>query len=226
MVGLVLRSKIGLLTIGQSPREDIIPEIMPFLSPHIEIEETGLLDDLNLEEIVNLKPKTAETLLVTRLNDESQVQLSEKKISKLLPRVIDLMQIKTNVKAVGILCTHDFPKTNISCPVINPFDYLRFLVNSVLEVRNLGVVVPSKDQIEMAEKKWETEKVVIEVKSPYNKGKSWRRIVQHFAQEKVEAIVLDCIGYKITDKLEMQNLIPVPILLPRLILVFAINQLF
>jgi protein AroM len=226
MVWLMLKSKIGLLTIGQSPREDILPEIMPFLSPHIEIVETGLLDDLSLEEIFNLKPETTETLLVTRLKDGRQVQLSEEKISKLLPKAIHLMITEKNVKAVGILCTHEFPKTNFSCPIIYPFDYLKFLVNSVLEVKNLGVVVPSNDQIKMAENKWETEKVVVEAKSPYNEDKSWRELVQHFAQEKVEAVILDCIGYRITDKLEMQNLIHVPVLLPRLVLVFAINQLF
>jgi protein AroM len=222
----MLKLKIGLLTIGQSPREDILPELIPLLSPHIEIVETGLLDDLSLEEIVNLKPETTETLLVTRLKDGSIVHLSEEKICKLLPGAIHLMITETNVKAVGILCTHNFPKTNFSCPIIYPFDYLKFLVNSVLEVRSLGVVVPSNDQIEMAKNRWETEKIVVEAKSPYNESKSLRRIVQRFTQEKVEAIILDCIGYRITDKLEMQNLIPIPILLPRIILVFAINQLF
>ncbi|MFX0181870.1 MAG: AroM family protein [Candidatus Hodarchaeota archaeon] len=222
----MLKSKIGLLTIGQSPREDILPELIPLLSPNIEIVEVGLLDGLSFEKILELKPEITESQLVTRLNDGSQVQLSEEKISKLLPRTIHLMLTEKNVKAIGILCTHNFPKSNFSCPIIYPFDYLKFLVNNVLEIRNLGVVIPSYDQIGMTENKWGTEKIVVEAKSPYNESKSWRRVIQHFVQEKVEAIVLDCIGYKITDKLEMQNLISVPILLPSVVLVFAINQLF
>ncbi|MFX0206393.1 MAG: AroM family protein [Candidatus Hodarchaeota archaeon] len=222
----MLKSKIGFLTIGQSPREDILPELIPLLSPHLEIVEVGLLDGLNFENIIDLIPETTESQLVTRLNDGSQVQLSEGKICKLLPRAIHRMITERKVNAVGMLCTHNFPKSNFSCPVIYPFDYLKFLVNSILKINNLGVIVPSNDQIEMTENKWKTEKIVVEAKSPYNKSNSWRRIIQPFIQEKVEAIVLDCIGYKIMDKQTIQNLIPVPVLLPSLILVFAINQLF
>ncbi|MFX0052928.1 MAG: AroM family protein [Candidatus Hermodarchaeota archaeon] len=222
----MLKSKIGLLTIGQSPREDILPELLPFLSPHLETVEVGLLDGLNFENINDLKPETTESQLITRLNDGSQVQLSERKICKLLPRAIHRMITERKVNAVGILCTHNFPKSDFSCPIIYPFDYLKFLVNFVLKIKNLGVIIPSNDQIEMTENKWETEKIIVEAKSPYNKSNSWRRIIQPLVQEKVEAIVLDCIGYKIRDKQTIQNLIPVPILLPSAILVFTINQLF
>ncbi|MFX0171582.1 MAG: AroM family protein [Candidatus Hodarchaeota archaeon] len=222
----MLKSKIGLLTIGQSPREDILPELIPLLNPQLEIAEVGLLDGLNFEEIEELKPETTESQLISRLNDGSQVKLSEVKICKLLPSTIHRMITEKKVNAVGILCTHNFPKSDFSYPIIYPIDYLKFLVNFILKITNLGVVVPSNDQIEMTANKWETEKIVVKAKSPYSKSKSWRRIIQLFVQEKVEAIVLDCIGYKIMDKQEIQNLIPVPILLPSLILVFAINQLF
>jgi protein AroM len=222
----MLKLKIGLLTIGQSPREDILPELIPFLSPHLEIVEVGLLDGLNFEEIEDLKPEITESQLVSRLNDGNQVQLSEGKICKLLPSTIHRMVTERKVNAVGILCTHNFLKSDFSCPIIYPFDYLKFLVNFILKIKNLGVIIPSNDQIKMTENKWEAEKIVVEAKSPYNKSNSWRRIIQPFVKEKVEAIVLDCIGYKIMDKQTIQKLIPVPVLLPSLILVFAINQLF
>jgi len=76
--------KVGLLTIGQSPREDVVPEMSPFFLPNIKILEKGLLDDLSPEEIRRLKPKTGETPLVTRLRKGGSIQLSEKKISALL----------------------------------------------------------------------------------------------------------------------------------------------
>ncbi len=100
--------KVGLLTIGQSPREDVVPEMNPFFLPQIQILEKGLLDDLNLEEIRRLKPKTGEIPLVTRLRKGGSVQLSEKKISSLLPEAIDSMKTKMKVKAVGVLCIYDF----------------------------------------------------------------------------------------------------------------------
>lgn len=217
--------KVGLLTIGQSPREDIVSEIKPLLNPRIEILERGLLDDLNLEEIQRMKPDSGETLLVTRLKEGSQVELSEMKISSMLPRAIDSMQKEMKINAVGVLCTHDFSEKKFSVPVIFPFDYLEFLSSRVLSVKNLGVVVPLESQVEMTKKKWQNS--VVEAKSPYSAGgEQWETIAKKFITKKVDTVILDCIGYKIKDKLEIQSFFSVPILLPRVILVHAINQLF
>lgn len=150
--------KVGLLTIGQSPREDVVPEIKPFFLPRIKILEKGLLDNLSAKEIERLKPKTRETPLVTRMRKGSQIQLSEKKITSLIPEAIDSMKTKMKVRAVGVLCTHDFPKTKFSLSVIFPFDYLKFLINRILRVRSLGVVVPLENQVEMVKKKVEKRK--------------------------------------------------------------------
>lgn len=219
-------AKIGLLTIGQSPREDIMTEIRPLFSPHIEILEAGLLDNLSSEEIRKLQPERGETSLVSRLREGSQVELSEKKMRILLPEIIESMKTKMDVNAVGILCTHDFPKTKFSFPVIFPFDSLNFLTRQILKVEILGAVVPLEDQVEMTKKKWEKVKVSVEVKSPYAEGKGWEEIARSFIKEKIDAVVLDCIGYTIKDMQEIQNLLSAPVLLPRIILALTINQLF
>ncbi len=216
--------KVGLLTIGQSPREDVVPEMNPFLLPQIQILEKGLLDDLNPEEIRRLKPKTGEKPIVTRLRKGSSVQLSEKKISSLLPEAIDSMKTKMKVKVVGVLCTHDFQKTEFPPSVIFPFNSLKFLITRIIDVKCLGVVAPLEGQIDAAKKKWKKDKVIVEVKSPYTRGKSWEEIAQNFSRKKVEIVILDCIGYKIKDKKALQKLLSVPVLLPRVVLAFAIDQ--
>jgi protein AroM len=216
--------KVGLLTIGQSPREDVVPEMKPFFFPHIKILEKGLLDNLSPEEIRRLKPKSGETPLVTRLRKGGAVQLSEKEISSLLPQAIDSMKTKMKVKAVGVLCTHDFHKTQFPPSVIFPFSSLRFLINRIIQVKCLGVVVPLESQIDEAKKKWKKDKVVVEAKSPYSRGKTWKEIAQIFSQEKVDVVILDCIGYKIKDRRAIQKLLSVPVLLPRVVLAFAIDQ--
>ena len=216
--------KVGLLTIGQSPREDVVPEMNPFFLPNIKILEKGLLDNLNPEEIRRLKPKTGEIPLVTRLRKGGSVQLSEKTISSLLPEAIDSMKTKMKVQVVGVLCTHNFQKTGFPPWIIFPFNSLKFLITRIINVKCLGVVVPLEGQIDVAKKKWKKDKVIVEVKSPYARGKSWKEIAQNFSQEKVEIVILDCIGYKIKDKRAIQKLLSVPVLLPRVILAFAIDQ--
>ena len=216
--------KVGLLTIGQSPREDVVPEMNPFFLPQIRILEKGLLDNLNLEEIRRLKPETGETPLVTRLRKGGSVQLSEKKISSLLPEVIDSMKTKMKVKVVGVLCTHDFQKTEFHPWIIFPFNSLKFLINRIINVKCLGVVVPLEGQIDTAKKKWKKDKVIVEAKYSPVRGKSWKEIAQNFSRKKVEVVILDCIGYKIKDKRALQRLLSVPVLLPRVVLAFAIDQ--
>lgn len=217
--------RVGLFTIGQSPRLDIVPEIIPILLPHIEIVEEGLLDGLPQEEINLLKPEFGEIPLVTRLKDGSQVQLSEKKINSLLHEAIDNMRTKKDVRAVGVLCTHDFHETRFSFPVIFPHHYLNFIITQTFLIHNLGIVIPLENQIEMAKKKWDAEKASTEVKPPYSEGKGWEEIAQSFLQENVEAVILDSIGYTIQDKKQLQNMLPSPILLPRTVLAHAINQI-
>ena len=48
--------KIGLLTIGQSPRVDMTPEMAPLLGDDCEFIEAGAIDDLSLEEIEAFAP--------------------------------------------------------------------------------------------------------------------------------------------------------------------------
>jgi protein AroM len=218
--------KVGFLTIGQSPREDVISEIRPLLLPQIEIYEEGLLDDLPPEEIDLLKPEFGEIPLITRLIDSSQVLLGEKKVSSLMHEALDNMKRKTDIRAAGVLCTHDFRLPRLSYPVIFPYDYIHFLITRVLRINSLGVVVPLEGQVEMGRKKWEVERAVADVMSPYEEGKGWEETAQKFAQEKVEAVVLDCMGFRVQNKQQLQNLLPGPILLPRAILAQAINQLF
>lgn len=218
--------RIGLLTIGQSPRDDLVPEIKPLFLPHIEVVEYGLLDELSSEEIKFLEPDAGEMPLATRLKDGSQAQLGEKKAIGLLHKAIDLMTKNMKVNAIGMLCTHEFSITKPLCPIVSPFHYLKFLIDEILEVRTLGVLVPLESQMERTKKRWEREKVIVEAKSPYVKGRTWKEVSKIFMREKVEAIILDCIGYKIDDRRKIQNFIPVPVLLPRTILAHAINQLF
>ena len=217
--------KIVLLTIGQSPRRDIIPEIRPLISPNVEIRERGLLDNLDFEEIQKLKPDKDEVPLVSILKNGETVHLGVKKIEALLEENIKEMQ-RENIKAIGLLCTHDFKEREYSIPVIFPSRIIRFFVEQILKINKLGIVIPLENQSDMAKEKFQCEKIFIQFKSPYEKEKTWEEIVYHFKKEEVEGIVLDCIGYKIKDLQEVKKMINVPILLPRLILVYSINFLF
>ena len=52
--------KIGAITVGQTPRTDLIPEIAPILGDSIEIIQMGGLDGLTKEEIQTMTPAPGE----------------------------------------------------------------------------------------------------------------------------------------------------------------------
>ena len=56
----ITMKKIGAITVGQSPRVDLIPEIQPILGDSVEIIQAGALDGLSKEEIAKFVPRPGE----------------------------------------------------------------------------------------------------------------------------------------------------------------------
>jgi protein AroM len=220
------QNRVGFLTIGQSPREDVMVETKGLLAANIEVVEYGLLDGLSVVRIDSLAPLGKERRLVSRLRDGRQVILGEGKIRELLPEAIEFMHREMNVGAVGVLCTHEFPEKEFSCPVIFPGEHMKSQIDKIADIQILGVVVPLENQIEMAEQKWGHIATFVVPKSPYGGAKTWEDIADALMDEKVDAVILDCIGYTLKDKDEIHTHIDVPILLPRTVLASAINRIF
>jgi len=59
---------IAAITIGQSPRDDVIAELVS-LVPGVRWVQAGALDGLDIEQIRALEPDPGDRPLVTRLRD-------------------------------------------------------------------------------------------------------------------------------------------------------------
>ena len=66
--------KIGTVTIGQAPRIDVIPGIVPILGSDVEIVESGALDGLSLSEIRQFSPQQGDYGSTDLFNDEHPLQ--------------------------------------------------------------------------------------------------------------------------------------------------------
>src|SRR3989442_11153264 len=75
-----LSSVVGLVTIGQSPRADVVPEMATLIGPGVDVREAGALDGLTRGEIDRLAPTGSDEILVTRLRDGSAVFLGQEEI--------------------------------------------------------------------------------------------------------------------------------------------------
>ncbi|MCR3923245.1 MAG: AroM family protein, partial [Firmicutes bacterium] len=68
-----MKRKIGAITVGQSPRDDVIPEMVPFLGDDVEVIQVGALDGMEYDEILELKPIKGDYVLVSKLRDGRSV---------------------------------------------------------------------------------------------------------------------------------------------------------
>src|SRR5258705_7069819 len=77
-------TKVGLITVGQAPRSDVVPDMAAILGGDVEIVEAGALHGLTREQIAPLAPEGDDEILFTRLADGSSFFLGK---SKVIPRI-------------------------------------------------------------------------------------------------------------------------------------------
>ncbi|OQW32776.1 MAG: hypothetical protein A4E19_05300 [Nitrospira sp. SG-bin1] len=212
--------KIGAVTIGQSPRDDIIPEIRDVLGPEVEILERGALDGLSLKEVNDFYPGPPDPILITRMKDGTEVKITKKNIVAKLKNCIFELEGK-GVEIAILLCTEDFPEIESKKILLRPDRVLQSMVKATLKEGKLGVIIPSPDQIQATKKKWHGTgfSVVVEAISPYTgTEKKIIEIANRFKKLKVDLIILDCIGFTRMTKAIFREITKKPVLLPRTVL--------
>ena len=212
--------KIGVVTIGQSPRDDIIPEIREVLGPEVEIVERGALDGLSLKEVNVFYQGEAGQTLITRMKDGTEVKITKKHIVPRLKNCILELEGK-GVEISILLCTEDFPEIESQKILLRPDRVLQSMVKAILKKGKLGVIIPSLDQIQATKKKWDSTgfSVVVRAISPYTgTEKEIIEIANKFKNLKVDLIILDCIGFNRMTKAVFRDVTKKPVLLPRTII--------
>ena len=209
--------KIGAITIGQSPRDDIIRDIRPQLGEQIDLLQAGGLDGLSREEIEAFAPQPGDYVLITKLRDGSSVTFAERYILPRLQACIDKLE-EEGVQMILFLCTGEFPTVFHSrVPLIFPCKILNGLVPALAGREKIAVVAPTLEQIAQTEQKWAAyvQEVIVLPASPYGPPEELERAAQQIAALDVDLVVMDCIGYTVTMKEKVRQISGKPVLLAR-----------
>jgi len=218
--------KLGIITIGQSPRVDVLPDFIAALGYEPKIEQRGLLDDLAGKAIASLAPAGAlDETLVTRLRDGTEVKLSEKRVVEMLPQAVAYLE-RTGVDLIALFCTGEFPQVSSRVPVLYPSAIVGSVVAAIFSSmkgrdRRLCVVSPAKEQHDMLAKKWHGAgcALAFETLSPYTGGPAEvAQCAERVAMLQCDMIVLDCIGYTEKIRSAFASAAGVPVILPRALL--------
>jgi protein AroM len=218
--------KIGILTIGQSPRPDVIGEFLRVLGRDYEIIERGALDDYSVEELRSRKVASGERILVTKLRDGEEIKVSHDLVISNLQKGIDYLERK-KIDLTLLLCTGKFPEFKSKHLVVQPSEIVRGTVTASLRSGKLAVVVPAREQIP----KTKTEVFGIDVDvyydtaSPYGSKTELREMAIRISKENVDLVFLDCMGFTHEMKQMVRDVTGKPVILSNALVARVLQEI-
>ncbi|WP_350274309.1 AroM family protein [Kribbella sp. HUAS MG21] len=190
-------SVLGVVTIGQSPRSDMVPEMIQWLPPSVEVRERGALDDLSTAEIAALAPEAGDETLTTRLRDGSSVVIGRAGILPRLQAAIDVLE-DGGADVVLIVCTGEFPAFRHRRPLLLAGPLLTAGLSALAGDSLVGVICPLAEQEQQSYEKFEhlEQKIKVAWATPYQPGTTeLTAAARQLADEGAQLLVLDCMGY-------------------------------
>jgi len=140
--------RVAFVTIGQSPRTDVLPEILAETRTHILPTERGILDDLSLPQIRALSPDKGDERLVSRLRNGTEVILAKPAIEARLRDEFSRLDTK-GFDLIVLLCTGHFGTFDLKTPFLEPQHAVdHFVQGLTYGVRRLGVLLPNEKQVD------------------------------------------------------------------------------
>ena len=219
--------KIGAITIGQSPRDDVVGDILPILGEEVTLLQAGGLDGLSREEIQGFAPGPSDYVLISRLRDGSSVVFAERYILPRLQRCIETLEDQ-GAQLILFLCTGDFPPVfHSKVPLIFPCKVLNGLVPALASRGKIAVVTPTQQQVAQSEKKWReyvAEMTAIPA-SPYGPPEKLEQAARQAVELDVDLVVMDCIGYTVEMKEHFQAVSGKPVVLSRTLAARVVMEL-
>jgi len=214
--------RIATVTVGQSPRNDILPEIRQTIGDGVDITEVGVLDNLTEDEIAAMAPVGNEPRLCTRLRDGREVVTSKAKTAIKLNAVLEQLAAG-DFDDIVLLCTGYFEDVHCSKPLIES----QRLVDSYLAAisfgnRKIGVMVPLAEQTEESKQHADYESSAVAFASPYS-GDRLREAGQQLAD--MDLIVMHCMGYTNAMRRTVMEASGKPVVLARNVIAYGIKQL-
>lgn len=191
-----MKKKLGTITVGQSPRNDVIPEMMEFLGD-VDILQAGALDGLSYNEILNLDVKDDDYILVSILRDGRSVKFAERHILHRLQGCIEKLE-NDGADAILFICTGVFPDVFKSTkPLLYPQKIIHCVIPHLIGNGKLAVVVPHEDQVNQSINKWQEVGMDVDVVSgsPYSKTDEISDVIAKLNKSDAQVVMMDCIGY-------------------------------
>jgi hypothetical protein len=189
---------LAAVTIGQSPRPDLLEPLRVRLPGDVMVIEVGALDALTVDD---LPRGPAASPLTTRMRDGRPVTVNEGFLAPLVQAAVLAVEAR-GATVTLLLCAGVFPDVRARGRLIRPFE-AAVLALRRLGARRIGVVVPISSQEASAERKWRAARFEPAIRvGPPSMAEGWSGI---------DAVVLDFVGHPggVVDALREGLAVPV-----------------
>lgn len=186
--------KIGTITLGQSPRTDLVPELSARLGPRYQLVECGALDGFSLENIP--VPQAGDAVLVSRLQNGSEAVFTPSFIGPLLQRCVDNLQDQV-VVGIILLCSGSLPPLQAAVPLLEPARLVTGVLGAIAGRCGVDLMVPHPAQLEDQRRRLDALGLTGEgvSASPYGDLARIETTASALRWSDARFLLLDCMGY-------------------------------
>src|SRR5512139_3874192 len=146
-------STLGIITIGQAPRDDIASLFAAHAPAGTRVVLRGALDGLSDAEVDSLKPESGGDTLYTRLRGGRDVKISKKAVIARSPETLAKLR-DDGCDVLVYACTGEFPPMPGDEGVLFPSRVLNGLATGLLPHGRLGLLIPLAEQGGKLTSKW------------------------------------------------------------------------
>lgn len=234
--------RVTFLTIGQTPRTDLVPEIVAALPRGVEVREWGALDGLGPEEIAELTPDEHDHALITRLKDGSQVVIGKRWVTKRIQAYLDRCNEEPmpedggagermargawgSGEATLLLCTGDFSALRPHGLFLDSQHLVDGGVDALCHgAESIGLLVPlDRQQKEHHYHPPAGQRLRSAYASPYDASDDFEAAGRALAD--CDLIVMHCMGFSEAQRAAVAEASGRPVLLARRLVASALAQL-
>jgi protein AroM len=205
---------LGVATIGQAPRADLIAQFQAEMPTGTRIVLRGCLDGLSHADIAARPPRDGADTLYSRLAGAVDAVISKAHVIERAPATLAALRTD-GADAILFACTGAFPPIAGDAGVLFPSRLLHGLATGLLPNGRLGLLVPLAAQADKLAAKWSRPslEVVAEPLIPSAGEATTEAAARRLAQHRPDLVALDCMSYTPATKAILRRHLAMPMLL-------------
>jgi protein AroM len=216
--------RITFLTIGQTPRTDLVPEIVAALPRAPDIEEWGALNGLDAEAVASLAPDATDQALVTRLRGGEQAVIGKRWVAGRIQAWLD-ERPSDDAEVMVLLCTGDFSGLRPRGYLLDAQHLVDHMVDALCHgAATIGLLVPlGRQEAEHHYRPAPGQRIRTAHASPYDGSEDFRAVGGSLTD--CDVVVMHCMGYTETQRTAVASGTGRPVLLARRLVASALSNL-